>query len=381
MRNIILTLKNSVLCNRAMIILAVAAAALMCFMFHGINNDNADGVMFASADKVCVGLIDCDGEITENITEYLCDTLGMEIAEEKDYDSLSSLLIGRKISAIIEVPAGFYAAAAEGSPKKLEITTLGDYENAAFIEAYLNTYMSGLSVISSAADGDADAFSEMLSAQKPPSEVKISEMNIEVDEQTRANDAFRTALGFLMTSVAVITVFISKQIKDDRNLGTFDRMRVSSMKPIEYVLGVSVFGAICLTVMNLIYIVFVYSSENVPSIPAGMAFGAAEVFGLFSIGLSTLFGMLISSSRALMTVGVGYATIGSMIGGAWFPIRSDLGFISSVAKLFPQYWFMEIFSGYSNDRDFNVLPNLCIIGLAAVLAYLASAVVFTRKRS
>lgn len=380
MRNIILTFKNSVLRNRAMIVLAVAAAAMMCFMFWGINN--ADGVMFASSvDKVCVGLIDPDGEMTENLTEYLCDTLGMEIAEEKDYDSLSSLLIDRKISAIIEVPAGSYAAAAGGSPKKLELTTLGDYENAAFIEAYLGSYMSGLSVISSAADGDEKMFSEMLSAQKPPSEVKISEMNTEIDSRTRANSAFRTAIGFMMMTVSIVTVFISKQIKDDRTLGTFDRMRVSSMKPIEYVLGVSVFGAICLTVMNLIYLAFVYSSANEPTVSAGLAFGASELFGLFSIGMATFFGMLISSSQALMTVSVGYSVIGSMIGGAWFPIDSDLGFISSLAKVFPQYWFMDIFSGLESAPAFNVLPNLCIIGLAAVLAYLVSAVIFTRKRS
>lgn len=380
MRNIILTFKNSVLRNRAMMLLAVAAAAMMCFMFWGITN--ADGVVFASSvDKVCVGLIAPGEEMTENLAEYLRDTLGMEISEKKDYDSLSSLLIERKISAIIEVPSGFYAAAAEGSPKKLELTTLGDYENAAFIEAYLSSYMSGLSVISSAADGDAEAFSELLSAQEPPSEIKISEMNAEVDRQSLADSAFRTAMGFMMMTVSIVTVFISKQIKDDRSLGTFDRMRVSSMKPIEYVLGVSVFGAVCLTVMNLVYLVFVYSSANVPAFSVWPAFGASELFVLFSIGMATFFGMLISSSQALMTVSVGYSVIGSMIGGAWFPIGSDLGFISSLAKVFPQYWFMEIFRGADGDTALNVLPNLCVIGLAAVLAYLVSAVIFTRKRS
>ena len=91
-----------------------------------------------------------------------------------------------------------------------------------------------------------------------------------------------------------------------------------------------------------------------------------------------LFALLVNNQRALMTIGIGYATIGSMLGGAWFPIV-DLGFVSSIAKFFPQYWFMDIMRNYASD--FNTLPNICILTLSTVLVYLVSAVIFTRKNA
>lgn len=380
MKNIALIFKNSVLQNKLMILISVTAAAFMCFMFYGLSKP--DNKVFANADTVTVGICDHSPEknkaTTENLKSYFEDTLGMETSE-KDYDSLSKDLIDKKISAIIEVPTDFYEKAANGEPQKLEFTTLGDYENAAFIEAYLNSYMSGLTVLSKAADGNEEMFSEMLGSQKLPNEIKIAEANFEVNKQARTNGAFRSAIGFMICIIAAVTIMISRQIMSDRNLGTYDRMKCSSIKPSEYILGVSFFGVICCTVMNAVFIVFAYSTSDLIPTPMGAAFGGMELFGLFSVGLSTMFGLLMNNSTALMTVGVGYATIGSMLGGAWFPVSDSLGAVSNIAKIVPQYWLMNMVRGFETDTDFNILLNMCIIALAAVLAYLVSAVIFTRK--
>ncbi len=94
-----------------------------------------------------------------------------------------------------------------------------------------------------------------------------------------------------------------------------------------------------------------------------------------------LFALLVNDQRSLMTIGVGYATIGSMLGGAWFPIELELGFVSNIAKIFPQYWLMDLLRKYPDDPNFNVLPNVCILALSSVLVYLVSAVIFTRKNA
>lgn len=380
MKNIALIFKNSVLQNKLMILISVTAAAFMCFMFYGLTKPNNE--VFANTNTVMVGICDHSPEqnktLTENLKSYFEVTLGMETSE-KDYDSLSKDLIDKQISAIIEIPTDFYEKTADGEPQKLELTTLGDYENAAFVEAYLNSYMSGLSVLSKAADGDENMFSEMLSSQKLPNEIKISESNTAVDEKALANGAFRSAIGFMTCMIAAVTIMISRQILTDRNLGTYNRMKCSSIKPSEYVLGVSFFGVICCTLMNAVFIGFAYSTSDCISVPLGAAFGGMELFGLFSVGLSTVFGLLINNPTALMTVGVGYATIGSMLGGAWFPVSDSLGAVSNIAKIVPQYWLMNMVRGFETDTDFNILLNMCIIALAAVLAYLVSAVIFTRK--
>ncbi len=380
MKNIALIFKNSVLQNKLMILISLTAAAFMCFQFYGLSNP--DNKVFANADTVTVGICDHSPEqnktATENLKSYFEDALEMEVVE-KDYDSLSKDLIDRKISAIIEVPTDFYKKTADGEPQKLELTTLGDYENAAFVEAYLNSYMSGVSVLSKAADGNEEMFSEMLGSQKLPNEIKIAESNAAVDEKALANGAFRSAIGFMTCIIAAITIMISRQIMNDRNLGTYNRMKCSSIKPSEYVLGVSVFGFICCTLMNVIFIAFAYLTSGDISAPWGAVFGAMELFGLFSVGLSTVFGLLMNNSMALMTVGVGYATIGSMLGGAWFPISDGLGAVGNIAKIVPQYWLMGMVRGFEDGADINILPNMCILALAAALSYLVSAVIFTRK--
>lgn len=378
MRNILVIFGNSAIRNKLMILLAVAAAAFACFTFNGLSS--ADSEVFVDDDKIVVGLVDNDKEISDDLKGYLEGTLGM-VVSENDYDSLSKDLIDRKISAIIEVPEGFYKSAAKGELKKPELTTLGDYENAAFIEVYLDTYMRGISVISQAAGGDEHIFSEMLESRKPPNEIVTPETNQTTDLRESAASAYSTSIGFLMMIISAITIIISKQIMDDGQFGTFDRMRCSSMKPSEYVLGISIFGIICTTALNLIFTGFVFITNKELVIPLGIAFLAMELFMLFSVGISIMFGLCVKNPMTLMTVGVGYACIGSMLGGAWFPIEENLGAVSGIAKIFPQYWLTNLLRNYSPDSGIEFLPNISVLVLATVLVFLISAVIFTRKKT
>ncbi|MBD5384146.1 MAG: ABC transporter permease [Ruminococcaceae bacterium] len=376
MSKILLIFKNSILRNKLTLFLAIGTAVLMGIIFYG--QINADGTVFAS-DTISVGVVDEDNStLSEDLCNYLESSLGMEIISD-DYDSLSALLIDRRLSAIIEVPRGFEGSAISGQPEKISITTLDDYENSAFIEAYLNSYMRGVSVIAQAADGSAQAFSETLSSQSSPNTITLAETNSQVDQRVKTADAYILSIGFMLMMISGITVFISNQILVDRQLGTFNRMKCSSLKSSEYVIGISLFGVICCTLTNLIFNVFVYSVGGEMPVPFGVAFWSGELFMVFSVGLAMLFAMLVNDQRSLMTVGVGYATIGSMLGGAWFPIDFGTGFVGSVAKVFPQYWLMDLLRKYT--AEFNILPNVCVLALWAVLVYLVSAVLFTRKNA
>ncbi|MBD5128783.1 MAG: ABC transporter permease [Ruminococcaceae bacterium] len=376
MSKILLIFKNSIFRSKLIIFLSLATAVLMGLVFYG--QINADGTVYAS-DTISVGVVDEDnGTLSKDLCDYLESSLGMEITFE-DYDFLSALLIDRRLSAIIEVPAGFESSAISGQPEKISITTLDDYENSAFIEAYLNSYIRGVSVIAQAADGSTQTFSKMLSSQSSPNTITLAETNSQVDQRVKTADAYVLSIGFMFMMISGITVFISNQILVDRQLGTFNRMKCSSLKSSEYVVGISLFGVICCTLTNLIFNTFVYLVGEEMPVPFGIAFWIGELFMVFSVGLAMLFAMLVNDQRSLMTVGVGYATIGSMLGGAWFPIDFGTGFVGSVAKIFPQYWLMDLLRKYT--AEFNILPNVCVLALWAVLVYLVSAVLFTRKNA
>lgn len=358
--------------------MALAAAVLMSFIFYA--NTNADGAVYAE-DEISVGVVDNDGSaLSEDLREYFSDTLGVKVVRE-EYDNLSNLLIDRKISVIIEIPREFERSAVNGQPEKLEITALDDYANSAFIEAYVNSYMRGISVIAQAADGSTEMFSEMLAARKSPNTVTLAETNSQTDKRAQTADAYFLTVGFMLMIISGVTVLISNQVLVDRQFGTFDRMKCSSLRSSEYVIGVSLFGVVCCTVSNLIFNLFAYSTGGEMPVPLPLALLINELFMLFSVGLAMLFALLVDNQLTLMTIGVGYTTIGSMLGGAWFPIKIELGFVGSIAKVFPQYWLMDLLREYPKDPAFNALPNVCVLALSAVLVYLVSAVIFTRKNA
>lgn len=379
MNKILLIFKNSFLRNKPVLFLSIGTVVLISLIFYGQTNAD-DGIR--AADAISVGVVDNDNSaLSENLCRYLERSLGMKIISE-DYDSLSALLIDRRLSAIIEVPRELENTAISGQPEKISITTLDDYENAAFIEAYLNAYMRGISVIAQAADGSGEVFSEMLSSQEAPYTVALAETNSRIDGRANTAYAYTLSVGFILMLISGITVFISNQILVDRQLGTFERMKCSSLKSSEYVIGIGLFGVICCTLINFLFNLFVFSTCGADlSVPFGLACGATELFMLFAVGLAILFALLVNNQYSLITVGIGYSTIGSMLGGAWFPIKPELGFVGGIAKILPQYWLMDLLRKYPDDPDFNALPHVCILALSAVLVYLVSAVIFTRKNA
>ncbi len=380
MRNIILIFKNSILRNKLMLILAAAAALLMINVFTSMSES---GTIFDyGAEQINIGLIDYDSSpLSDDLKSYFTETLGMSITEETDYNLLANLLIDTKISAIIEIPLGMYQNAADGNVGKLIITTLDDYENAAFVEAYLNSYMQSVKILSDAADGNSSAFEKMLSEDTEHGRVSVSNTNNELLQKEKSQNAYNFAAGFMLMIISGITLFISNTIITDRQIGTYSRMQCSSIKPGEYIIGVGMFGIICCSAMNLIFTLFVFSKGYDIAISCGLAIIINELFVLFSVGVAIVFALCCGSQTTLFAVVIGYTTLGSMLGGAWFPINENLGVVSNIAKLFPQYWFMDMLRSLNDDHGYNYFPNICILVLSVVLVYLISAVIFTRKSS
>ncbi len=384
MKNILLIFKNSVRRGVLMLSVSVMAAVFMAVVFEALTRSEGDGAedvdgskIFEISDKIKTGLIDHDeSQLSENLKNYLENTLGMDVNLENNYELQAGLLIDRDISAIIEVPEGFYADAAAGNVGELVITTLDDYENAAFIEVYLNSYMQSVKVLSDAAGGDAEMFSRMLSADVRTGGVKMFENR---ENGASAFSAFVFAEGFMLMLVTGVMLFISNSIIADRQQGTYSRIVCSPIKPAEYVAGTALFGIICGTAMNTVFTVYAYTSHGDIAVPQGISFAAGELFVLFSVGLSIMLALLIRSKQTLFTVGVGYTTFGCMLGGAWFPIADSLGTIGNVAKVFPQYWFMSMLRDSSGNPGYSFFPRLCILALFVLLVYLISAVIFSKK--
>lgn len=377
MRNIILVFKYSILRNRLMLILAAAAVLLMINILNSMSKAGS----LVSVEKINVGLIDYDGSLfSDDLKKYLQDTLDMNVIEENDYDLLADLLIDTEISTIIEIPRGMYDGVLSGNFKDLIVTTLDDYANAAFIEAYLESYMQSMTLLSRAADGSEEKLSEMFLSDFDFGSIKETKKDNRAQEEKRMQDAYVFAVGFMLMIISGITLFISNTILADKQLGTYNRMQCSAIKPFEYIIGVGMFGILCCSVMKMVFTLYVFSQNVDIGISFGLAVLIDELFILFSVGLAIVFALCVQVQTTLFTIICGYTTIGCILGGAWFPIGDDLGFVSNVAKIFPQYWFMDILRNLPQDIS-AAAPNICILALWTLLVYLVSAVIFTKRSS
>ena len=141
------------------------------------------------------------------------------------------------------------------------------------------------------------------------------------------HSAFVFAEGFMIMIIGGIILFVSNSIMTDIRQGTYSRIVCSPVKPMEYIAGTALFGLVFGTLMNIAFTVYAYASQDGILVPWEISAGAAELFVLFSVGLSILLALLIREKRTLFSVGVGYTTFGCMLGGAWFPIADGLGFI------------------------------------------------------
>ena len=146
--------------NRLYLLLAVVGSALICSMFGyvgGLSSEHQVG-------GIPVGIIDNDHTaLTSDFQTYMREEQGMELTTDLDYDGLSTELIERHISAIIEIPAGFTQCILDGKEPRLDMTTLDDYENAAYLEAYLDSYLNAVHLLAEGAQGDTAAFDTLLS--------------------------------------------------------------------------------------------------------------------------------------------------------------------------------------------------------------------------
>ena len=104
-------------------------------------------------------------------------------------------------------------------------------------------------------------------------------------------------------------------------------------------------------------------------------FIAVIIYSLFNSALSIMLAQLISSKQALSTLSGCIASVGALLGGAWFPIDETAGMLKYLSYITPQYWYFNFMSGASEQP----VINICVLILSSLLIMLASAALFGRK--
>jgi len=376
MKNIWLLTKTNIKRNLAIVFIAIIGAAGLCFMISAMGRLTLEFTI----DKPKIGIIDNDNSIlSKDLKSYLTDKLHYEIMENFTYDEYSTELIEKHISVIIEVPKDFYNQSSLGNMPELIITTLDDYENAAFVQSYLNSYMSSIHILSDNAGGNKAIFDQLFHNYQLENTEITQTSATTVDKKAIADQGgFLQSIGFFMMFIFAISLVLTYMIQDDRLSGVFQRIQVTPVKPIQYIIGSALFGIFVCFVMVSIYCGYIKIMDINTGMPFALVVTIMSLFSLFTVGFSLAIALFFQTKNAVTSIVIGFSTIGCILGGAYFPLEMSPPSLQNLARILPQFWFMDTCRSLQANANANVLPNLIVLSLFTVLTYLIGAVLFSQ---
>lgn len=389
MKNILLLFQNTMQRNKKSTLTALVCAFALCLLMVLFS----DVAHVDTVSQIKIGFIDHDQtEFSADFRSYLTDKLNIQLTENESYDTLATMLINKKISVIIEVPENFEEDTVSGFAPDLITTSLDDFENVAFVNAYLNTYMNSRVFLAESAGGDPDVFHALLNESQNQA---ISIENVAAADtivsSTVGNNAFVMdseysrafvpCMGFYLMIGFVYYISFAFMIFNDRTNGTYQRIQSTPVTSLQYIIGITLFGIFNGLLIIGVFFAYVFLSKTDIGVPYGNTILLMILIMLIQIGFAMMVSLLIKSKSVVLTAIFTYGTVASMIGGAWFPIEFSPDSIQKIAKTTPNYWFMDAFRQMEGNSDANIVPHIIVLVLFIILVYLISAIRFTKNNS
>jgi ABC-2 type transport system permease protein len=340
-----------------------------------------DMVADMSVAKVSIGLIDNDkSKLSEDFKGYLTEQLDYALVENNNYAYLATELIEKNISVIIEIPESFYEEYASGNKKELIVTSLEDYENAAFLQVNINNYLNSINILASSTSGNKDTFDKLLFDYNNEN-IKITKTEAQtLDKKALTGQAgFINSVGFYLMFIFSISVLLSFMILDDRLSGVFSRVQATPVKPIQYIIGSGIFGMVICLIQIGLYCGYIYLMKIQIGFSIWILVLFMSLFSLFTVSFSLAVALALKSKNAITSIIIGFSTVGCILGGAYFPLDMSPKTLQNLARVMPQFWFMDAFRRLQADLTANIYPNIIILVLFTVLSLLIGAVLFSQN--
>ena len=359
------------------IILSVLGAGILSLLLYSMGNLIAD----ATIAKVNVGILDYDNStLSADFKRYMKEELDYQLIENYSYSELSTELLDKDISVIIEIPDNFIEKILEASIPSVIITSMEDYENTAFVEAYINNYLTSIQVLAVGAGGNAQLFNQLL-LDYQQEDIRLTQTAaVPVNKaEVFGESGFINSVGFFLMFIFTMSVILGFMIVEDRSRGVFHRIQATPVKPVQYIIGSGFFGLVLSIIMVGLFVLFIYLKEIPIGIPPWIAFILMMLFSLFTVCFSLLVALATKSRNAVTAIIIGFSTIGCILGGAYFSLDMAPSSFQKMARILPQYWFMDALRRLQVDQSANIYPNIIIIILFIILSFLIGAVLFSQQ--
>lgn len=377
MKNIVTFFDMSLKRNWFSIILAIALGVLLCVM-----QESFGGNFNTAFREMKVAIIDQDkSALSKQLISYLKEEIGMQIDTGKSYEAYSNELLNRELSAIIEINKNLQNdLVAQRTIEPIQVTTINNYANEAFIKAYIEVYMESVEVLGATSGGDSKRFEilieEMQAGHHGLELISASETMI---ERYTAGIGFKLTQGFYLNFIFYIGLIIGLMIVTDHVEGTLRRIQSTPMRPMEYILGIALYALIVGSISAVIYIGYLGFKQSDVGLPFWMVAYLLLVFVLIVIGISMICSFIVKTKVGVVFSIYGAGCMAAILGGAYFETNMAPEFMRRLAKIVPHYWYMECIRGMQGRGSYNPMGALIILGLYALFFMLLGTVLFNKQ--
>ncbi|GHU62922.1 hypothetical protein AGMMS49983_05310 [Clostridia bacterium] len=386
--------------SRAMMIVAVAISVGL-LLIGGVSIGQTE----ISVSGIRIGLLDQDrSTVSADLTRYLSEDLGLDVRDGMSLDELKTELLDKRISAIIEVPEGFEAAALRGAASdggaadaepggsaaeaadtamaRIRLTVMGDYANEAFLRAYLDGYAGSLKTLIAAAGGDAARLHTLLADTAANDfSVQVADKNEELLRTEAERNGFGSMLGLFEIISFLLAIGLCSMLFADRKGGTFTRVQASNVRAGAYTTAMGLVGVVISLLIIALPLIFTAVARLDAGMPMGVIILIVFVYSLFVIAFGLFAGLWMTSQEGIVALVVIVATISSMVGGAFFPLETAPEIFQKLAVITPQYWFNDVVDSYFFTDAGHWGTGVCVILLMAAIFFILAGVRFVMKGS
>jgi ABC-2 type transport system permease protein len=392
MRKTILIFMNTLRNGKLMLVLALLSGGLLCVFLNYIITTESNSY------SISVGLVDRDNsELSDDFSSYLADGLSMRVDEGGEAEYMKTELVEKHISTAVIIPEGFERSVIEGKPIPLETIYTDDYENVAFTQAYLEAYSASLAIISGATGGDSERFWILLNEtatreisieNSPASEAykalggNASGTAVGDPLSTQHQESLRAVEGFYLMLSFVLALFIATALCDERADGRYSRLRITGARPLAYLAAVAAYGLI--GVLLIVAPLFLYLRHiGLYVLPTGQSLALHIAYGIFVVAFAIFTGLYLKSRPVIIACIVGVVTIANLCGGSWFHISLAPLFMRALARITPQFWFIDAYDTAIGGDGFGSSwwQSLIILVLYALLFFLLSGIRFVHDKA
>ena len=377
MRNIMTFFIESMRRNLLSVVIAIGLGVLLCMMQNSFGGNSSHALKVMK-----VAIIDEEqSALSKGLIHYLQDDIKIEIQTGESYEVYSRALLNRDLSAIININKNFQENMLKSDQiSPIEITTINDYANEAFLKAYVDGYMKQVEVILPLAQGEKSNLENLLkNIQGKESTFEVIGASEQMVKQYASERGFELAQGFYLNMIYYIGLFIGLMIVTDRLGGVFNRIQSTPIKPMDYILGTSLYGLVIGGISTAIYITYLKINHIEVGLSLWLVAYLLLIFVVIVLGTSITLAFLVNTKIGAVFTIYGVGCITAILGGAYFETNMAPEFLERLAKIVPQYWFMDCIRGVQSGTSYNPLGAIVILGLFALLFMLLGIVLFNKQ--